>query len=68
MESPELTDLADQMAPFTSEYLVDMVTVLDESDARKMGQYSEETLSERYFKNLEHLRQAEPKRDHGYSP
>jgi hypothetical protein len=67
MESPLLADLADEMAPFTSEYLVDVVTVLDESDVRKMGQYSEETLSERYFKNLDHLRAAEPKRDHGYS-
>lgn len=43
-----------------------MVTTLDDDDVRRMGQYSEVTLSERYLSNIDHLRAAEPKRDHSY--
>ena len=49
MENPELADLADQMTPFSAEYLHNMVTVLDDDDLRRMGKYSDITLSERYF-------------------
>lgn len=43
-----------------------MVTVLDDDDVKKMGQWSEKTLSDRYFESLDYLRSAEPKRDHEY--
>ena len=40
-----------------------MVTVLDDSDLQRMGKWSEQTLSEKYLQNLDHLRNAEPRRD-----
>jgi hypothetical protein len=63
MESEELNILADELTPFTSNYLINMVTVLDDSDVRRMGKWSDKTLGERYLENLAHLRAAEPKRD-----
>ena len=63
MESEELRVLADELTPFTKNYLINMTTVLDDSDAKRMGKWSEETLSEKYLKNLDHLRAAEPKRE-----
>ena len=62
MESEELRELAEELTPFTKNYLHNMVTVLDDSDVRMMGKWSDKTLSERYIENLEHLRAAEPKR------
>jgi hypothetical protein len=56
MESEELREWADELTPSTSNYLVNMVTVLDESDVKRMGKYSEKTLGERYTENFEHLR------------
>lgn len=64
MESQELADLAEELSPYTKNYLVNMVTILDESDTIRMGKWSDKTLSERYFENLAHLREAEPKRDY----
>lgn len=64
MESEELRYLADELTPFTKNYLHNMVTILDDSDAIRMGKYDEKTLSEKYLENLEHLRSAEPK--HNY--
>ena len=64
MESQELADLAEELSPFSKTYLVNMVTVLDESDTIRMGKWSEKTLSERYIENRAHLKAAEPKRDY----
>jgi len=63
MESEELNALADELTPYTKNYLHNMVTVLDKSDAKRMGKWSDKPLSERYLESLEHLKQAEPKRD-----
>jgi len=63
MESEELKALADELTPYTKNYLVNMVTVLDDSDARRMGKWSDKTLSEKYLENLQHLKSAEPKRE-----
>lgn len=49
MESEELNILAEELTPFTSNYLINMVTVLDESDVRRMGKWSDKTLGERYL-------------------
>lgn len=65
MESEELSNLADELTPFTRNYMNNMVTVLDDSDVRKMGKWSDKTLSERYLENLAHLKAAEPKRTQG---
>ncbi len=61
-----MRELADELTPYTKNYLVNLVTVLDDSDARRMGKWSEETLSEKYLRNLDHLRNAEPKRDNKF--
>jgi acyl-homoserine lactone acylase PvdQ len=61
MESEELKALADELTPYTKNYLVNMVTVLDDSDAKRMGKWSDLSLSEKYIKNLDHLKEAEPK-------
>jgi acyl-homoserine lactone acylase PvdQ len=63
MESEELRILAEELTPFTSNFLVNMVTVLDDSDVHRMGKWSDKTLGERYLDNLAHLKAAEPKRD-----
>jgi len=65
MESEELANLAEELTPFTSNYLINMVTVLDDSDVKKMGKWSDKTLAERYIENLAHLKAAEPKRNQG---
>lgn len=41
-----------------------MVTILDESDAVRLGKWSEKTLSQRYLESYEHLKAAEPQRDY----
>lgn len=61
MESEDLKALADELTPYTKNYLVNMVTVLDDSDAKRMGKWSDLSLSEKYIKNLDHLKEAEPK-------
>ncbi len=63
MESDELMELSEQLTPFSSHYLHNLVTILDDDDLKQMGRYNEKTLSERYFENIDHLRAAEPKRD-----
>lgn len=65
-ESPELAELADELVPYTAEYLHNLVTVLEEADLRRMGKWSDETLSEKYKKNQDHLKKAEPKRDYSW--
>lgn len=44
MESEELREWAEELTPFTSNYLVNLVTVLDDSDVKRMGKWSEKTL------------------------
>ena len=68
MESQELMELSEQLTPFSSHYLHNLVTILDDDDLKQMGRYSEKTLSERYFENINHLRAAEPKRDRAGMP
>ena len=64
LESPELEKIAEIIVPFTQEYMKEMVTAIDDDDLKKMGQWSEKTLNQRYHENYEHLRSAEPKRNH----
>ena len=63
MESEELRLLAEELTPFTSNYLVNLVTILDDDDVKRMGKWSEKTLAEKYTENLAHLRAAEPNRE-----
>lgn len=45
---PDLAEMAEEINPFTSVNMVDMVTIIDDLDLRKHNQYSELTLAERY--------------------
>lgn len=62
LESEEASRIADELTPYRKEYLYSLVTVLDEADLRAQGKWSDKTLMERYYKNLDHLKAAEPDR------
>jgi acyl-homoserine lactone acylase PvdQ len=62
-QSEEMRILAEELIPYNANFFYNLVSVLDDSDLKRMGKWSEKTLSERYFENLEKLRAAEPKRD-----
>ena len=57
---PDLAEMAEEINPFTSENMVDMVTIIDDLDLRKHNQYSELTLVERYEQGMETIRRASP--------
>ena len=59
-QSEDLLLLADQLTPFTKNYLVNMVTVLDDEDLKVMGKFSEESLTDKYLASLDDLKAAEP--------
>jgi len=63
MESEELANLADELTPYTKNYLNNMVTVLDDSDVKRLGKWSDKPLSEVFLESIDHLKSAEPKRD-----
>ena len=48
MENSEMAELADELIPYTAEYLINLVTVLEDDDLKRMGKWSNETLSEKY--------------------
>jgi hypothetical protein len=62
INSEELELLAEQFSPFSEHYLHNLVTILDDDDIKKIDKWTEKTLSQRYFENLEHLKAAEPTR------
>ena len=45
---PDLAEIVEDFAPFTSENLNQLVTIVDESDLKAWNQYSEESLLDRY--------------------
>lgn len=49
INSEELEELADQLSPFSEHYLHNVVTILGEDDIKKIGKWTEKTLSQRYF-------------------
>ena len=50
-ESSELAEIADELVPYTSEYLHKLVTVLDDDDVKRMGKWSDTTLADKYKQN-----------------
>lgn len=66
MENPELAELVDLIMPYTQANMGPMVTILDDDDVKRMGQWSDKTLSQRYFENIDHLLSAEPDRGFKY--
>ena len=57
---PDLGDMADEINPFMSEYLHDILTIVDDDDLKQFGQYSEVTLLEKYHADTELLKSASP--------
>ena len=45
---PDLAEIVEDFAPFTSQNLNQVVTIVDESDLKAWNQYSEESLLDRY--------------------
>ena len=56
----DLGELVEEMLPFTSEFMHDIVTIVDEDDLKEWDQYSEESLLERYHAAIKHIKQASP--------
>lgn len=57
---PDFEDLIEELLPFTRSNMYDMVTVLDDEDLKQWGQYSEQTLDEKYQQARDHVRKASP--------
>ena len=57
---PDLADMAEELNPFTSEFMKDLLTITDDDDLRKHGQYSEQTLIEKYAEAQDTMRRASP--------
>jgi hypothetical protein len=45
---PDLAELVEELIPFTSNFMHNLVTILDEDDLKAQKQWSEKTLHERY--------------------
>ena len=56
---PDLADLREEINPFLSEDMIDLTTIIDDDDLKAFGQYSEKTLIEKYYENMERIRAAE---------
>ena len=50
----------EDLAPFTSDFLNKIVTVVDDEDLKAAGQYSEESLLDRYRSAKDHIKAASP--------
>ena len=60
---PDLARLVEDLIPFTSEVTDKLVTTVDDNDLRQWGQFSEQTLIERYKQQMDHVMRAQPKYD-----
>ena len=45
---PDLAELVEELIPFTSNFMHNLVTILDEDDLKAQKQWSETTIHERY--------------------
>ena len=57
---PDLAEMAEEINPFTSENMFDLVTIIEDDDLKANGQYSERTLIEKYKEGMETVRKASP--------
>ena len=64
---PDLEALMEEIMPYASDYLFDMVPIVDDDDLKEWGQYSEESLVEKYRKSAERVKKATPKINHDES-
>ena len=59
-QHPDLDAIVEELMPFTSDFMVDSIPVVDDDDLQKYGLYSEESLVERYRAAIEHVKSAQP--------
>ena len=55
--------LKEELLPFTNDFYYDIAPVLDDDDLKKAGMYSDESLTQKYRKNAETVKQASPPLD-----
>ena len=61
MMDPDLASLVEQIAPFTSEFLVgDDVTIVDDDDLKEWDLFSDESLLDKYKNSSFHVLKASP--------
>jgi len=55
---PDLAELFDEIIPYQTKYLHNLVTIVDDDDLKKAGQWSNETLQERFDKSKDDVKRA----------
>lgn len=50
-EASELKSMIDELVPFTSEYTNNLVTIMNEDDAKDAGWWSDESLLDKYHES-----------------
>lgn len=57
---PDLAALLEEIMPFTTDHLEDMVPIIDDDDLKRNNMYSEELLVDKYRKAADRVREASP--------
>merc|ERR1712060_503106 len=57
---PDLADIAEELNAFSMDFMHDMVTIVDDDDLKEHGQWSEQTLLERYHAAEDLIKSASP--------
>ena len=57
---PDLAEMAEELNPFMNDFLLDHVTIVENEDLIKFGQFDQFTLSDRYHESMDLMREAAP--------
>jgi acyl-homoserine lactone acylase PvdQ len=60
---PDLAELVEELVPFNSNFMQNLVTILDEDDLKAQKQWSETTLHQRYLAAQDKIKAASPPLD-----
>ena len=55
---PDLSNLMEEIMPFTADFLYDLVPIVDDDELKNQGVYSQETLLDRYRKSADLIKEA----------
>ena len=66
MSHPDLANLFEEIMPFTSDLMFKTIPVVDDDDLKEWGQYSEESLVDRYRKSADKIKEASPPLPEGF--
>ena len=55
---PDIADILEEVIPFTTDFLHDVVPIVDDEDLKQWGQYSDELLVNKYRMNADKVRRA----------